>query len=321
MLLTWLFFTHESSRDGLAEIHEQLKKELNCQVRYIEPRELGTITANPQTIETSAVLNLLLRFSCLKAHKTFGTRREAFLFASLCLNPLWIRPVLSASQCCDSRRNSDSHVAAREKLLCTQARASSLPDPRPFKSFEWWFGCFLSLSSPCLPSQVPPCRSFPLCWKTWAATGGKMLGLLREWRFIHARRQKRDGFTVQMIREDGETAPECILLRRSCCWGVGKSSWTLLRVISVWGLGTKRWVGIWPDHCPFHQLRHSYFPWKEGVSGSALSLLREGAGGNILDKSHHFLLPSWLHCYCLRHSSHQEQWLNLYFVVALGEGS
>lgn len=129
VLLTWLFFTHESSRDGLAEIQEQLKKELNCQVRYIEPRELGTITANPQTMETSAVLNLLLRFSCLKAHKTFGTRREAFLFASLCLNPLWIRPVLSASQCCDSRRNSDSHVAAREKLLCTQARASSLPDP------------------------------------------------------------------------------------------------------------------------------------------------------------------------------------------------
>lgn len=139
MLLTWLFFTHESSRDGLAEIQEQLKKELNCQVRYIEPRELGTITANPQTMETSAVLNLLLRFSCLKAHKTFGTRREVFLFASLCLNPLWIRPVLSASQCCDSRRNSDSHVAAREKLLCTQARAPSLPDPRPFKSFEWWF--------------------------------------------------------------------------------------------------------------------------------------------------------------------------------------
>lgn len=62
----------------------KLRKELNCQVRYMEPRELGTIIGNPQTMETLAVLSLLLRFSCLKAHKIFGTRREVFLFPSLC---------------------------------------------------------------------------------------------------------------------------------------------------------------------------------------------------------------------------------------------
>lgn len=39
--------------------------------------------------------------------------------------------------------------------------------------------------------------------------------------------------------------------------------------------------------------------------------------GNILDKSHCFLLPSQLHCYCLRCPFYQEQWLNLYFAVAL----
>lgn len=61
----------------------KLRKELNYQVRYMEPRELGTITRNPQTMETFAVLNLLLRFSCLKAQKTLGTRREVFLFPSL----------------------------------------------------------------------------------------------------------------------------------------------------------------------------------------------------------------------------------------------
>lgn len=83
VLLTWLFFTHKSSRDSLAEIQEQLRKELNCQVRYMKPRELRAITGNPQTMETFAVLNLLLRFSYFKAHKTFGTRREVFLFASL----------------------------------------------------------------------------------------------------------------------------------------------------------------------------------------------------------------------------------------------
>lgn len=82
VLLTWLFFTHESSRAGLAGIQEQLRKKLNCQVRSMEPRELGTITGKPQSI---AVLNLLLRFSCLKAHKTFETKREVFLFASLYL--------------------------------------------------------------------------------------------------------------------------------------------------------------------------------------------------------------------------------------------
>lgn len=234
--------------------------------------------------------------------------------------------MLSAPQCCDSRRNSDSHVAAREKLLCRRARALSLPTPRSFKSFEWWFECFLPLSSPCLPSQVPLCSSFLLCCKTYSVTGEKILCLLREWRCISARRQQREGFTVQMAREDGETAPECILPRRSCFGGQGRVP-GLCCVIPVWGLGTNRWTQ--PDHCPFLQLRHSCFPWKEGRSGSALSLLpfylgcsdtcalsvsvqlppaaqREGAGGNILDKSHHFLLPSWLHCFCLRHPFHQD---------------
>lgn len=73
VLLSRLLFTHESSRDSLAEIEDQPGKELNSQVRYMEPRELGTITGNPQTTETFAVLNLLLRFSFLKAHETFGT--------------------------------------------------------------------------------------------------------------------------------------------------------------------------------------------------------------------------------------------------------
>lgn len=98
VLLSRLLFTHESSRDSLAEIEDQPGKELNSQVRYMEPRELGTITGNPQTTETFAVLNLLLRFSFLKAHETFGTRREVFLFASLYFkSSLDSTPALSTS--------------------------------------------------------------------------------------------------------------------------------------------------------------------------------------------------------------------------------
>lgn len=141
------------------------------------------------------------------------------------LNPLWTPFVLSAHQCRGSRRNSsDSHVAAREKLLFTQGRALCLPSPRSFKSHEWRFRCFLPLSSPCLPPQVLPYSSLLLCWKIYAVTGKRLLVLLRERACTSARRQQRDGLTVQRGREGGETAPECarILPRRSWCWGPGK---------------------------------------------------------------------------------------------------
>lgn len=118
------------------------------------------------------------------------------------LNPLWTPLVLSASQCHGSRRNSsDSCVAAREKLLCTQGRTPRLLSPCSFKSCEWWFRCFLPLSSPCLPPQVPPYSSLLLRWKVCAVTGKKLLGLLRERTFTSARKQQKDGFTGQRSRE------------------------------------------------------------------------------------------------------------------------
>lgn len=72
VLLTWFFLTHNNSSHSLVEIQEHLRKELSCQARYREPRELGTVAGNPQTMETFAVLNLLRHpgaSSCLKAHK------------------------------------------------------------------------------------------------------------------------------------------------------------------------------------------------------------------------------------------------------------
>lgn len=122
--------------------------------------------------------------------------------------------------------------------------------------------------------------------------------------------------------------------------GRQESSWTLPCVIPMWGLDTSRWVGMWPDHCPFHQLKHSCFPWKEGISVSALSLLplysvltlvpclfscylqhRGKVQGHHFGQEPLFSFATQLHCSCLRHPFYQKQWLNLYFAVALGQGS
>lgn len=84
LLLTWSLLTHDSSGNSLAEIQEQLRKKLSCQAGHREPRELGTIAGNPQTMETFAVLNLLMHpgaSSRLKAHKTLEQEgRFACLF-------------------------------------------------------------------------------------------------------------------------------------------------------------------------------------------------------------------------------------------------
>lgn len=176
MLLTWLFFTPESSRHSLAGIQEDLRKELNCQVRYTAPRELGTFTGTPQTSGHCSA-QPLAEILMLEGSQNIWNKKKGFLACFLELEII-SRPVLSALWCCDSRRSSDSHITAREKLLCIQARALSLPNPWSFQSFEWCFEHFLSLSSPCLPSQVPPCSCFFLCCKTCAVKGEKILGFL-----------------------------------------------------------------------------------------------------------------------------------------------
>lgn len=162
----------------------------------------------------------------LEGSQNTWTRREVCLFVFPCtLNPLWIPLVLSVPQCCGSRRSSsDSHVAAREKPLCTQGRAPCLLSPRSFKLYVN-SGSDVSYLWALPVSHLRSLLTAPFCAGRSMLSQGKILQvLLRERSRTSARRQQRDGFTIQKGREGGETALECshTLPRRSCCRGTGK---------------------------------------------------------------------------------------------------